>query len=356
MFRSDPHAQRLARLQWELARRQELNQDVEERETERDRVEIIIRSKEDKLRDLGPQLAGILEKTIPVQKYLELPLTSRRDQYELARLLPAPLYVMFSQCEAYSAACDPLLSVQVTGDQEEARRVQEETAEEEKEEEESQEAEQEEKTRRSKRKAGGEKGVRVHPLSVVMRLQLGGERSLVVTCGWCLTLSIVTLDLSVVQEAGGEVVAGEMMMEDSLLAHITPGDTGLTSPNPATQWTLANQGLNKNIQKLLPGKLFYLWAQRLAGLDFLETNKPDCGQVEAKPEVSKLYMENIINAIKTRMESRFDLQQQLDKLKVKLESSEVASQASLPVRTVAKLKSWQSIDWEFYSRQETTGF
>jgi len=145
------------------------------------------------------------------------------------------------------------------------------------------------------------------------------------------------------------------MMEDSLLAHITPGDTGLQSPNPATQWTLANLGLSSNIQKLLPGKLFYLWAQRLAGLDFLETNKPESGQLEAKPEVSKLYMENIINAIKTRLESRFDLQQQLDKLKVKFDSSEVASQASLPVRTVAKLKSWQSIDWESYSRQEMTG-
>ena len=334
---------------------------MEERETERDRVEIIIRSKEDKLRDLGPQLAGILEKTIPVQKYLELPLTSRRDQYELARLLPAPLYVMFSQCEAYSAACDSLLSVEVRGDQEEARRFQEEEAGEEQEQDsqegkdDSQEAEQEEKTRRSKRKTGGEKGVRVHPLSVVLTVQLGEERSLVLSCGWCLTLSLVTVEVGVRQE-GDQVVTGEMMMEDSLLGHITPGDTGIQSPNPATQWTLANQGLNSNIQKLLPGKLFYLWAQRLAGLDFLETNKPEPGKLETNSEVSKLYMENIINAIKTRLGSRIDLQQQLDKLKVKFESSEVASQASLPVRTVAKLKSWQSLDWEAYSREEITGF
>ena len=358
-IRSDPHAQRLARLQWELAKRQELNQDVEERETERDRVELIIRSKEDKLRDLGPQLAGILETTVPVQKYLELPLTYRRDQYEMARLLPAPLYVMFSQCEAYSAACDPQLAVQVTGDLEEARRLQEENREEEEDREdgkdEGQEAEQEEKTRRSKRKSGGEKVVRVHPLSVVLTLQLDEERRLVLTCGWGSTLGVVTVQLGVQQE-GGEMVAGEMMMEDSLLAHITPGDTGLQSPNPATQWTLTNQGLNSNIQKLLPGKLFYLWAQRLAGLDFLESNKPDPGcQLETKTEVSKLYMENIINSIKTRLESRFDLQQQLDKLKVKFDSSEVAAQASLPVRTVAKLKTWQSIDWECYSREEMTG-
>ena len=44
MTRSDPHAQRLARLQWELVTRKELNQEVEEREVERDKVELVIRT------------------------------------------------------------------------------------------------------------------------------------------------------------------------------------------------------------------------------------------------------------------------------------------------------------------------
>ena len=77
---TDPHAQRLARLQWELTRRKELKCDVEEREVERDKIELVIRTREDKLRDLGPQLSRILETTLPVQKYLELPLTDNRDQ------------------------------------------------------------------------------------------------------------------------------------------------------------------------------------------------------------------------------------------------------------------------------------
>lgn len=77
---TDPHAQRLARLEWELKRRQELGKEVEERETDRDKVELVIRTREDKLRDLGPQLSEILDTTIPVQKYLELPLTDTRDQ------------------------------------------------------------------------------------------------------------------------------------------------------------------------------------------------------------------------------------------------------------------------------------
>ena len=78
--KSDPHAQRLARLEWELRRRQELSKEVDERETDRDKVELVIRTREDKLRDLGPQLSKILDTTIPVQKYLELPLTDTRDQ------------------------------------------------------------------------------------------------------------------------------------------------------------------------------------------------------------------------------------------------------------------------------------
>ena len=76
----DSHAQRLARLQWELTRRKELKSDVEELTIERDKIELVIRTREDKLHDLGPQLSRILETTLPVQKYLELPLTDTRDQ------------------------------------------------------------------------------------------------------------------------------------------------------------------------------------------------------------------------------------------------------------------------------------
>ena len=45
-----------------------------------DRFTALIRTREDKLRDLGPQLSKILDTTLPVQKYLELPLTDTRDQ------------------------------------------------------------------------------------------------------------------------------------------------------------------------------------------------------------------------------------------------------------------------------------
>ena len=123
--KTDEHALRLARLQWELSKRKELSEDAELREEERDRLENVIRKKDEKLRELGPQLASILKSTIPVQDYLGLPLSDKREQMSLARLLPPPLYVLYTQCHAYAQACDSDIDVRVKGDAEEARQFRE---------------------------------------------------------------------------------------------------------------------------------------------------------------------------------------------------------------------------------------
>ena len=95
--KSDPHAMKLARLQWELAKRKELSEEAEKEENERDGLEMAIRQREERLRELQPQLKAIVETTKPVQEYLNLPLDHKRDQNKLARLLPAPLYICYSQ-------------------------------------------------------------------------------------------------------------------------------------------------------------------------------------------------------------------------------------------------------------------
>ena len=95
--KSDPHAMKLARLQWELAKRKELSEEAEKEENERDGLEMAIRQREERLRELQPQLKAIVETTKSVQEYLNLPLDHKRDQNKLARLLPAPLYICYSQ-------------------------------------------------------------------------------------------------------------------------------------------------------------------------------------------------------------------------------------------------------------------
>ena len=64
-----------------------MGEEAEHRESERDRLDGIIRTKEAKLIELGPQLASILSSTVPVQDYLGMPLSDKREQISLARLL-----------------------------------------------------------------------------------------------------------------------------------------------------------------------------------------------------------------------------------------------------------------------------
>ena len=63
-----------------------MGEEAEHRESERDRLDGIIRTKEAKLIELGPQLASILSSTVPVQDYLGMPLSDKREQISLARL------------------------------------------------------------------------------------------------------------------------------------------------------------------------------------------------------------------------------------------------------------------------------
>ena len=184
MTETDEHALRLARLQWELARRRELGEEAEQRESERDRLDGVIRSKEDKLRELGPQLSSILATTVPVQEYLGLPLTDRREQMSLARLLPPPLYILYTQVQAYSEACDKEVLVRVKGDGEEARMFRETKGDEEDSQEEVKEDSQDQegegdKMHRSKSVRGEDKVgkvLSVHPLQVEMVVNNGENK------------------------------------------------------------------------------------------------------------------------------------------------------------------------------------
>ena len=68
-----------------------MGEEAEHRESERDRLDGIIRTKEAKLIELGPQLASILSSTVPVQDYLGMPLSDKREQISLDRLFSLPI-------------------------------------------------------------------------------------------------------------------------------------------------------------------------------------------------------------------------------------------------------------------------
>ena len=90
---------------------------------------------------------------------------------------------MYCQCQAYSEACDHNLSVKVIGDLQEAVTFQEKVEDGDDDSQEgkddSQDPDQEEKSRRSKKKTVGEREslARLHPLSVVLTVSAGQDRS-----------------------------------------------------------------------------------------------------------------------------------------------------------------------------------
>jgi len=55
-----------------------------------------------------------------------MPLDEQRAQYETAKYLPLPLYVLFVQASAYHEACDKYLDIQIQGDIDAAKALLEE--------------------------------------------------------------------------------------------------------------------------------------------------------------------------------------------------------------------------------------
>lgn len=58
-----------------------------------------------------------------------------------------------------------------------------------------------------------------------------------------------------------------MLISESVLRELYPGDTGVESPNPANNYQLARQKLG-SFSSLGLG-IPYKWAQRMAGLHFV---------------------------------------------------------------------------------------
>ena len=94
-----------SRLDYEHLQRKDMNEAFKKLEESREKLEKCIRDKREKLANLKPQLASILETTQPLQEYLNMPLTEERDQMTLSRHLPRPLFVLFSQARGYAEAC-----------------------------------------------------------------------------------------------------------------------------------------------------------------------------------------------------------------------------------------------------------
>jgi len=193
------------------------------------------------------------------------------------------------------------------------------------------------------------------------------------TFNYLMVLGIVVVETKLNLTDGK--LSGEALQASSILAHLYQGDDGQESPNPSNHYQLTKAGLAERFSRYVASiGLPYVWAQRLAGMDFLSVVRPKPApyqtnqgeeeeeeavvKVEADTGVAHMQMENTVKGIRARLQARLALQKQLNNL----EKSKVTSvdllptelTAQFPTRVTSRLRNWTAIDWEAYSVSEVT--
>ncbi|PSN46673.1 THO complex subunit 5 [Blattella germanica] len=276
----DSHQLKLARLEWELEQRKQLAALCQKLQAAKETVAKEIQTKRERLENLTPRLKSILEVTKPLQDYLGLPLDKIRRQHQAAYHLPKPLYVLYVQADAYREACDPLLTVAVNGDEEEAKSLKQsmdDTAA--AEESDSDQEDSGDRQKRHHRKLSRtdrmeERKKRLllrHPLTVEITIKLPDNNCLLLNFYYLVHLHVVTVKTRVIlTQAVHGISAGDLIAPQNILTALFPYDLGLDSPNVANHYQLQSVGLEDFASYIPELGIPYIWAQRVAGLDFME--------------------------------------------------------------------------------------
>lgn len=101
---NNPHRLRIARLEYEFIQRQKLTEQCSTLEKEKESIGKKIEEKQTKLDNVRPLLNKMVEASLPLQEFFGLDVSAKKARYQVAKYLPAPLYVLFVQSEAYQEA------------------------------------------------------------------------------------------------------------------------------------------------------------------------------------------------------------------------------------------------------------
>ncbi|XP_046648108.1 THO complex subunit 5 homolog [Daphnia pulicaria] len=337
LTKSNQHKLTLARLEWEFEQRKRLSEQCRSLEQNREKASSEISQKQKQLESLLPRLTSILESTRPLQEELNLPVERIKFQKELAVLLPDPLYILYSQIKAFIEACDPSLQISIEGGMEDAINFGSKNKtglDEILEDVDSAESDMETEYETNKRSATSNKmktdwQLTRHPL----RIQLKIER-VVLNFTYLTTLNIVTVDCKPVQQDDG---VNQICMIDNLLSGLFPNDHGDESPS----WVNCFQARSMINGKITEQGKSYLWAQRLAGLDFN-------GIVKSTPQsfINTEFVETVILALKSRITYRFQFVKVLHLLEKGELDLNQDSNATFPPTIYSRLVSWTSSTYE----------
>ncbi|XP_040272615.1 THO complex subunit 5 homolog isoform X2 [Bufo bufo] len=350
---NDPHQQTLARLDWELEQRKRLAEKYKESLASKEKILKEIDIKKEYLNSLQPQLQSIMQASLPVQEYLSMPFDCMHKQYETARHLPAPLYVLFVQAGAYSQACDKKLVVSIEGSVEEAKALFK-PPEDSQDDESDSDAEEEQTTKRRRPTLGVQLDdkrkeiLKRHPLCVSLIVKCKDNSSLNLTCYFLMNLNILTVKAKVfpASELASSINAGELLNPDTVLSCLYPGDDGKKTPNPANQYQFDKVGILDLSDYISELGHPYLWVQRMGGLHF-PTDQPQ-PLVVADNTLSASHMEKTIKLLRSRLLSRLSLHKQFASLEHGIIPVSVECQNLFPAKVVSRLTRWSMIPYEDY--------
>ncbi|VDP27327.1 unnamed protein product [Schistosoma curassoni] len=95
------HQETLERLHWELEQRKALSDSCDKLKSAVESTSQTIKKKRNYLASFGPKLKDVAESTLIIQELMDLPFTNENEQYNLAFLLPSPLYILYSLLKSY---------------------------------------------------------------------------------------------------------------------------------------------------------------------------------------------------------------------------------------------------------------
>uniref|UniRef100_A0A182R2R0 THO complex subunit 5 n=1 Tax=Anopheles funestus TaxID=62324 RepID=A0A182R2R0_ANOFN len=395
--KTDEHARRIARLEWELQQRKELDAHLKELLTLKQAVEKDIIAKTARLDSLGPRLRDLLIATRPLQEALEMPVEKGWKIRKTVRLLPQPLYLLYANVTAYGEACDNFLVTSIQGDEEEAKQMAaainsyesethcgSDSGNNSRDRADSDNDENEHEVHRGMKKRHHrghiktnldeqrrEKLLKPHPLSVTITIRakdcptelstdhLSGP-GLSLTFTYLPNMQVVTVNIALVDLHSSGVAAGDVLSTESVLNELFRGDKGEECPNPKIKYQLQDLSIEINqLARILKEKELgkpFLWAQKLCGLEHTSTVYtsvrigPDALGNEPLEVTDKLHetIPSIVRSVRARWEARLKLYKQIHDLETKMIDTSINDERGHPIRISSTVLQWSSISFEDY--------
>ncbi|KAH9325758.1 hypothetical protein KI387_005936, partial [Taxus chinensis] len=319
--------------------RKELCKQQEELEQRKTILQDTIANRKKFISSLPSHLKALKKASLPVQQQLGILHTKRMKQHHLAELLPAPLYILYSQLLAQRESLEDSIDLEIAGSTKDAQSFARQQANKDsgasaglevgkldddapEEEDDSQRRRKRPKKLQSKENADATGIFQVHPLSVILHIYddettCGAKPRKLVTLRFEYLVKLHVVCVGIEGFQGGN--------ENNFLINLFPDDTGVELPHQAAKLSAS---INFSFDERRAQRPFK-WVQHLAGIDFLPEAPPLLGDNMLRSRDSAgggstlaglaLYrqqhrVQTILHRIRDRKKSQLALKEQLDSL------------------------------------------